>query len=233
MIYVMGGPQGNHEKYVEMLNKLKLDDEKDALFVLGNVIGDTADSIEILKDMMYRQNIFPVLGSNEFFAKTVLPELTQAKTLEDCAKCISAENKGMLASWVERGGYKMIAQFLSLDGEGRESIIDYLNEFAPYEEVDAGGRTFVLTHSGIRNFQPEKELDDYSEADFVFDRADFSKIYFKDRFLVTAGEPTKNIPGGKDGKVFSAKRHLAVLCCEDASERLAAVCLDTLKVSYC
>ena len=37
-----------------------------------------------------------------------------------------------------------------------------------YEEVEAGGKTFILAHAGINNFDAEKELEDYSEEDFVF-----------------------------------------------------------------
>lgn len=233
MIYVMSGPNGNYEKYAKMLEKLNLNSESDSLFILGNVIGDGQESIKILKDMMYKPNVFPLLGTNEFFAKSILPSLAKAKNIEDCASCVSENNKGMFASWIQHGALSMIEQFIALDEEGKESIIDYLSEFTPYEEVEAAGREFVLVHAGIKNFKADAELDSFDEADFVFEKADYSKVYYPSKFLVTAAEPTKNIQGGKDGKVFSGKHHLNILCAQDAGEKTAAVCLDTLKVYYC
>lgn len=233
MIYVMGGPNGYFEKYSEMLQKLNLSDADDSLFILGNVIGGGPDSIRILKDMMYRPNIFPLLGTNEFFAKAILPLLSGANSVEGCAECIDENSKGMFASWIQHGALKTIEQFIALDEEGKDSIIDYLSEFTPYEEVEAKGRDFVLTHAGIKNFSADTPLESFDEADFVFEKADYTKVYYTDRFLVTAAEPTKNIPGGKDGRVFSGKHHLCLLCEQDAQEKIAAVCLDTLKVYYC
>lgn len=233
MIYVMSGPNGYFDMYSDMLEKLNLNEEKDSLFILGNIIGGGPDSIKILKDMMYKPNIFPLLGANEFFAKAILPSLMGAKKVEDCVPLIDESQKGMLASWIQHGALKTIESFIALDDEGKDSIIDYLGEFTPYEEIEAGGRSFVLAHAGIKNFKADIQLENLNEADFVFEKADYTKVYYPNKFLITAAEPTRKIPGGKNGKVFSGKHHLGLLCAQDAQEKVAAVCLDTLKVHYC
>lgn len=233
MIYVMSGTYGNGEKYKEMLEKLSLRDEEDSLFVLGNVIGFGNDGISILCDMMYRPNIFPILGLQEYYAKKIFPQIADVTSVEECLEAISDEDKELFGKWIKHGGFPAVEAFLSLEKEEREGVLDFLCEFAPFEELEAKGRSFVLVSSGIRDFEPEKELDDYDEADFVLQAADYTKAYFADKFLVSGFVPTDKIAGGTPGKVFSGKKHLALNCGIKHGGRLAAVCLDTMKVYYC
>ena len=231
MIYVMSDLHGRYDKYRSMLTKLNLKDT-DALFVLGDVIDKGNDGIKILKDMMYRANIYPILGEHEYMAKKILPEIVNAQSVDNCASIVSDENKLLFASWIKSGGFATIEKFLALSDEDRESIIDYLEEFEPYEEIEAASRNFVLVHAGIKNFEDTKELDEYDESDFVFEKADYSVPYFKNKFLITGHTVTQDISGAKEQKVFSAKKHLAINCSEDEDGKLAAVCLDTMKVYY-
>lgn len=230
MIYVMSDIHGNYEKYSEMLKKISLKTD-DALFVLGDIIDGGNDGIRILKDMMYRANVYPVLGEHELLAKKLLSYVQEASSTEDCVSLVPEEMRHDLAKWLKIGGYQTLEAFLKLSKEEKESVLDYLLEFAPYDEVEAGGRDFVLVHAGIRNFDEEKDLDEYEEEDFVFEKADYSRVYFKSKFLVTGHTPTEEI-GAKDGKVFSAKRHLAINSAENSNGRLSAVCLDNMKVYY-
>ncbi len=232
MIFVMCGPYGNKDKYTEMLDKLALKDD-DSLFVLGNIYGDGKDGTDILFDMMYRPNIFPILGFAEYSAKTLFPKLLEVKSIDDCVSVLSGEEKEFFGKWIKHGGYCAVETFLSLGAEDKESLIDFLSEFEAFEELEAKGKTFVLASAGIDGFDAEKELDEYDEADFVMHAADYSKIYFPNKFLITASLSADKIPGATAGKVFSAKRHLALGCSAKENGRLCAVCLDTMKVYYC
>jgi len=232
MIYVMSDIHGMFDKYRDMLEKLKLT-EDDALFVLGDVIDYGNDGIRVLKDMMYRTNIYPVLGEHEYMAKKLLPQIEKAENEQDCGRLINDENKKLFEKWLKNGGAPTVNAFLELNGENRESVIDYLGEFEPYEELEAAGRSFVLVHAGIRNFDESKPLEDYCEEDFVLEGANYGTAYFKDRFLVTGHTPTIEIVPNGNGKVYSKKRHLAIDCGAYCGGRLAAVCLDTLKAYYC
>ena len=231
MIYVMSDIHGNYEKYCLMLKKLNLK-ETDALFILGDVIDGGKDGIKILKDMMYRSNIFPVMGEREYLAEKFLPMIQGAKTPDECAQFIEDGSKKDFARWLKGGSYGTIEAFLSLSEEGKESVIDYLSEFSPYDEVEAGGREFVLVHAGIKDFEEGKDLEDYDEEAFVLEKADYKKVYYSDKFLVTGHTPTAIIEGSKGNGVFSAKRHLAINTIEITDGKLTAVCLDTMKVYY-
>ena len=232
MIYVIGDIHGNKAKYDEMLTKLSPADT-DAVFVLGDVIDVGDDSIEILQDMMYRANIYPVLGEHEYMAKKILPLIAKAKNLDEAKTMLSGEDKADLDKWLAMKSEKTISDFLALGEEDKESIIDYLSEFQAYEEVEAGGKTFILVHAGINNFDAEKDLEDYSEEDFVFAQTDYTKAYFKNKYLITGHTPTVAINQKFIGKVYSKNGHIAIDCGAAYGGRLAAICLDALKLYYC
>ena len=231
MTYIIGDICGNKEKYEKMLEKLS-PRETDAVFVIGNVLCGEG-GIEILQDMMYRANIFPVLGKQEYYAKRLLPLIAEYGSIEKAAQSIGDEEKELLKGWLGTKCEKTVADFLALDEEGQEAILDYLSEFAAYEEITEGGKTFVIASSGIRDFSEDKPLDDYSEEDFVFAETDYMTPYFSDRYLVTGNKPTAMISREFTGKVYSKKRHLAIDCGALYGGNLAAVCLNPLKVYYC
>lgn len=231
MIYVIGDIHGDKEKYDAMLEKLSPTDN-DTVFVLGDIINVSDKGIEILQDMMYRPNVYPVLGEHEFTAKKVFPLIAEFSLAEEAKEKLSGEDKELFEKWLTMKSTKTTEDFLSLDEEGKESIIDYLSEFEPFEEITAGGKNFVLCHAGIDGFDEEKDLSEYDERDFVCADTDYDRIYFPDKYLVTGHTPTALIDRALTGKVYSKKRHLALDCGCGYGGRLAAVCLDKLKVYY-
>ena len=232
MIYVIGDIHGCKEKYEQMLEKIN-PGEHDAVFVLGDVldVGDSGN--EILQDMMYRTNIYPILGEREYYAKKLLSDIASHKSIENALKSLEGEKKELLEKWLSLKGEKTIEAFLKLSEEEQEAVLDYLEEFNPFEEIICNGKKFVLVHSGINNFDEEKALEDYEEEDFIFSQTDYNEIYFKNAYLVTGHIPTVAIAKEFAGKVYAKKRHLALDCGAAFGGRLAAVCLDTLKVFYC
>lgn len=232
MTYVIGDINGNKEKYLQMLEKINPTDT-DAVFVLGDVIGNGDEGIEILQDMMYRANIFPVLGEQEYMAREIFPLISSAKTVEEAKSLLEDKKAELFEKWLTMKSEKTVADFLALDEENKESIIDYLSEFNAYEEIEAGGKNFILVHAGIDGFEEDKSLEDYDEEAFVFSSADYTKAYFPDSYLVTGHTPTALIDRQCTGKVYAKKRHLALNCGVAFGGRLAAVCLEKLKVYYC
>ena len=231
MIYVIGDIHGDKENYSAMMEKLSPTDD-DTVFVLGDIINIGDCGIEILQDMMYRANVYPVLGEHEYMAKKIFPLISEFTSLEEASEKLSGEDKELFLKWLTMKSEKTTLDFLSLDEEGKESIIDYLSEFEAYEEITAGGKGFVLCHAGIDGFEEDKDLEDYEEENFVYADTDYERIYFADKYLVTGHTPTALIDRSLTGKVYSKKRHLNLDCGCGYGGRLAAVCLDKLKVYY-
>lgn len=232
MIYVIGDIHGNKEKYDAMLQKTD-PGMNDTVFVLGDIINIGGDGIAILQDMMYKTNIYPILGEHEYMAKKVFPLIEMYESVDKALIGLSGEDKKILEKWLTMKSEKTTEDFLSLDEEGKESIIDYLSEFEAFEEIEAGGKHFVLCHAGIENFDEEAPLENYDAEEFVFAETNYDAIYYHDKYLVTGHTPTAVIDRALTGKVYSKKRHLAIDCGCGYGGRLACVCLDKLKVYYC
>lgn len=230
MIYVMGDIHGCKDKYDDMLEQLK-PQELDAVFVLGDVIDEGDDGIAILNDMMYRANIYPVLGEREYYAKKFLPLIAEKGDAEKALASLEGEDREQLAKWLTMKSEKTIADFLALSEEGREDLLDYLEEFAAFEEIECKGKKFVLTHAGIDNHE-DRDLYEHEEEDFIFAETDYGKAYFKDAFLVTGHTPTVAIDKKLFGKPYAKNKHLAIDGGCGLGGKLIAICLDTLKVYY-
>ena len=230
MIYVMGDIHGCKDKYDDMLEQLK-PQELDAVFVLGDVIDEGDDGIAILNDMMYRANIYPVLGEREYYAKKFLPLIAEKGDAEKALASLEGEDREQLAKWLSMKSGKTIADFLALSEEGREDLLDYLEEFAAFEEIECKGKKFVLTHAGIDNHE-DRDLYEHEEEDFIFAETDYGKAYFKDAFLVTGHTPTVAIDKKLFGKPYAKKKHLEIDGGCGLGGKLIAICLDTLKVYY-
>lgn len=100
---------GQYDKYISMLEKISFS-ENDVLFVLGDVIDRGLQGMTILKDMMMRTNVYPILGNHEYMAKTAIPWLMQEIT-EETVKSIDSEMMQGLIEWMNVGGSSTIAEF--------------------------------------------------------------------------------------------------------------------------
>ena len=67
MTYVMSDLHGQYGKYLKMLEKIELKDSDD-LYILGDIVDRGPGSVEILKDMSMRDNVFPILGNHDMTA---------------------------------------------------------------------------------------------------------------------------------------------------------------------
>ncbi len=231
MIYVMSDLHGCYEEYIQMIEKIKLND-KDTLYVLGDVIDRGDDGIKILFDMMKRANVIPMLGNHEYMAYKVLKKLNVEITEENYDTHINSDVMEMYDSWRYNGGASTIRAFSKLGGEEKADIMDYLGEFELYRELVAGGRKYVLVHGGLANFSPEKDLSEYSIYDIVWGRCDYARKYFDDKFLVTGHTPTFYIDEHCRGKIYRQNNHIAIDCGLVYGANLGCICLDTMEEFY-
>ncbi len=228
MIYVMAGIHGEFDAYEKMLKKIKFSEDDD-LYVLGNCIDHGPEPIKVLQDMMMRPNVYPIIGEREYVAYRILSKLT--KTLASGESTLDGEMMKKLRKWQEDGGETTLEKFQSLDKEERSYILEYLEEFEPYDIVTVNKKEYILVHAGLDNFAPERELDDYAIEELIFHSADYNKVYFKNKYLVTGHTPTI-LQQGNTGKIVVKNRHIAIDCGKVFGGKLACICLDTKKVYY-
>ena len=229
MLYVISDIHGCFDKYQAMLREIDFS-SRDTLYVLGDVIDRGPDGIKILQDMNGRPNVFPILGNHEFNAAACLPWLMEEITDQSLA-ALNESQIAALSVWIANGGGPTIRSLQQLSKEAREDILEYFQEMELYAEVDAGGKSFVLVHSGLENFDPYKSLDSYELQDFLFCRPTPDTVYFPDKILVFGHTPTRLL--WKQDKIFRQNTMIDIDCgCVFKGGRLGCLCLDSMEEFY-
>ena len=228
MNFVCSDLHGNDKKYRAMLEKIRLGSD-DRLFVLGDVIDRGKDGVQILRDMRDRPNIFPILGNHELTAAMCLPQLLEEVTERSLAGLDDAWVAG-LSEWVMNGGGPTLRALNRLSREERGQILEYIRDMALYEEVEAGGRTFVLVHAGLGNFSPDKPLEDYELTELLLGRPREDGVYYRDKTVILGHTPTRLL-GGKD-KILFRGTMIGVDCGCGFGGPLGCLCLETMEEFY-
>ncbi len=231
MIYVMSDIHGRYDKYTQMLDKIKPTKE-DCVYILGDVIDRGTEGVKILLDMMNRPYIIPMLGNHEYMAFTVLRSLAVEITEDNYNNQVTQNSLLAWQEWICNGGHATQEEFLRLHRRQQENLLTYLQEFSLYEELTVNETDYVLVHGGLGGFSPEKELCDYEIHELVWSRADYRRVYFEDKILITGHTPTFKIAPKYRGKIYKLYNHIAIDCGVSIGENLGCICLDTMEEFY-
>lgn len=231
MHYVMSDIHGQYNEYQKMIKLINLK-EKDILYILGDVIDRGPHPIQILQDMMKHPNIIPIIGNHEYLALLNLPFLFTDDLDESLQNCEDEHQLKQFSLWLQDGGSSTFDEFMQLSLDEKKEIINYLNHFLSYEKIIVNGIEYILVHSGLNQFSKDKHLNDYPLQDLLFDRPDYSKIYFDDKILVTGHTPTQLFNEENPGFIFCKNHHLAIDCGCVFGGRLAAYCFETCEAFY-
>ena len=227
MTYVMSDIHGCYNKYRCLLEKIGFCDD-DELYILGDVIDRDGGGIDILFDMMERENVHPFLGNHERMMLSVLSKTNTYLTAEQMNSL-----KELYYVWVElNGGRVTVDAYKGLCEQDKERIIRYLDSFEIFDEIKVAGRVFFLSHAGIVNFDPKKDICEYDPADFISGRMDYSKKLFDDKYVVSGHTPTAFIDYAYKGRIWQKNNHIALDCGATFGNPLGCVCLETLEEFY-
>lgn len=192
MIYVTSDLHGCHpDIFRQLLHKVRFSDE-DFLFILGDVIDRGSYGAELLLLLSQMGNAQLILGNHEAMmlsCKFLFREVT-----EESLECLTVESISLMQTWLDNGGNATIQAMKKLtdsEPELAEGIWDYLADAPLYDIVRAGGRTFILTHAGLGNFNPQKALDDYSPEELLMHRPALSERYFPGATVILGHTPTQ------------------------------------------
>lgn len=245
MHFVISDIHGNYEKYCEMLDVIGLKDD-DVLYVLGDVTDRGENGIMILQDMMRRPNVIPILGNHDVIAWRCLKWLAHDIT-EETIKNIDNVILKMIDEWFKLGGDPTVREFMPLSKPEREDIIEYFEEFRLYEEVNVGGKTFLLVHGGFEyeTFDAERSMEDYDLDELVWARIKVNEKYFPDKYLIFGHTPTCLLWAQDKGvlldeikeeeichKIFKKEKLIGVDCGCGYDGYLGCLCLETMEEYY-
>lgn len=223
MIYVMTGLNGDIKKYHELKDSLFLR-KTDDLFILGGILG-AKGGLDILLETMSEENVFPIAGKQELAALKFLDYMENKLDTDDITM------KKEMVEWFRSGGMPIAENFRALEGEKKEMILDYLREdFTIFEELSAGGNEFVLAYAGLGDFDPDREIDEYSPEDLT--AGDYTpNCYYDDKYIVCGCledyEPEED---GCEDKIYHSEN--VIVLNHSANIKPCCIRLDDLREYY-
>ena len=192
MIYVTSDLHGYPlDRFRRLLDQVCFSDD-DFLFVLGDVIDRNGDGgVGLLQWMMEQPNVELILGNHEAMLLScafLFEEITEESVAD-----LDETRMRLLLNWMENGAKPTIQSLHALKQHRPDALadlLDFLREAPLYESVTAGGRDYLLVHSGLGNFAPGKRMRDYSAHDLLWHRPHRDERYFSDVFTVLGHTPT-------------------------------------------
>lgn len=231
--YVISDIHGQYDKFMELLKKISFR-YSDTLYILGDVLDRGPHPIKTLFKLMEMPNVICLIGNHELMALDSLKFMMQEIT-EESIKNLDAEMLNGFLVWAEHnGGQTTINEFRALSRDEQNDVIEFLREFQVYEELNVGGKDYILVHAGLGGYYPGKDIEDYSLKELVWDRAEYDIQYYPDKYVITGHTPTQYILGNpRPGYIYKKNNHIAIDCGANIpSGRLAAICLDTGEEFY-
>ncbi|MBQ8340617.1 MAG: metallophosphoesterase [Clostridia bacterium] len=221
MTYVVANLHGAMEKYTALLEKIGFSD-RDILYVLGDTADYGEEAVALLTELSMCENVYSVAGEHDYKALRMLGGFD--RMLKD-GSAPTPEFAAEMMAWAADGGQATLEGFRALDADMREGLLDYLSEATLFEEVEAGGKEFVLCHGGIAGFDPETPLEDY-EPEAFFAETPTGAAFFPDRTLVVGHMPTAS------GRIEREAGVIRIDCGVKDGGVLGCLCLETGEEFY-
>lgn len=231
MVYVCSDLHGySLDKFKAFLNKIGFC-EDDFLYIIGDVIDRGKDGIKILKWLMSMYNAQLILGNHEqmmLASSFAFEEITDASIDNLTAAQLTA-----YSMWVANSGQPTIDALAAIRQREIKYILEYLQEAPLYETVTANGRDFILTHSGLGNFSPDKKLSDYTSDELLWNRPNIDQKYFDDITVVFGHTPTVHYGEEHKGKILFTDSWIDVDVGAGLGLPPAILRLDDMKIFHC
>ncbi len=188
MIYATSDLHGYPlDKFKTLIDKAGFGDE-DFCFVLGDVIDRGPEGIKTLRWMMSQPNFELILGNHE--AMMLACEFICDEITDNSIANLTGTKLNTYTNWIANGGQQTLNELYAVPSGARKYIFEYLRESPLYETVNAGGKDFLLTHSGLGSFNKDKKFSEYSSFDLIWNRPNFNARYFDDIITVFGHTPT-------------------------------------------
>lgn len=210
MHYVMSDIHGCYTAYRKALELIGFS-QNDILYVVGDIVDRGEEPVKVLQDMMYRDNVIPILGNHEFMMMRVLPVFSREITEESIAQ-LTEEDLMAWTAWTMDGGDVTARQWAALSVSEREDLLDYVSDFLLYAEVQVCGRQYLLVHAGPEPYIPGKSMEEYDLGDLLFCSLDPDRVYDPDRYIVNGHTPTLMFEDERSGRIVEQNNQIRIDC---------------------
>lgn len=208
MTYVISDLHGYPIEKLKILLEKANFGEDDFLYILGDVIDRNGDGgVEMLCWLLAQPNIYLILGNHE--AMLLSCSFVLEQVTDEFVESLSKHNQiEILSEYMFNGGdvtLKALSDLNKCSPETVADIFDYLREAPLYDTVEIGGTNYLLTHSGIDNFEKGKPLSSYTSDDFLWNRPKLDDEYFEKSITVFGHTPTICFGEEYKGKIIKTK----------------------------
>lgn len=230
MIYVTSDLHGySLEKFKDFLGRTGFGDS-DFLYILGDVIDRGPDGVRILKWLLAQPNAQLLLGNHE--SMLLACDFLFDEITEDSISKLTGTKLNIYSTWVSNSGQVTLDALSGIRDKEIRYILEYLREAPLYETVTAGGRDFILTHSGLGNFRKEKKLSEYSPTDLLWTRPSLNTKYFDDITVVFGHTPSVAYGNEYRGKIVKTDTWIDIDTGAGIGLAPCLLRLDDMKVFY-
>lgn len=188
MIYVASDFHGFPlELIIELFRKADFG-SNDYCFILGDVIDRGDDGIKILRWIMQQPNVELIMGNHEAMM------LTNREIIETMSE--NRDRRSILLklpkfqNWVSNGAMPTFNAMMLLRDSEQKYIFEYLEKCSLYVTLKLDGKEFILTHSGLGRFSPDKPLERYTSYELLWYRPDLLERFYPDKTLIFGHTPT-------------------------------------------
>ena len=211
MIYVISDLHGYPiEKLKRLLQQAEFA-EDDFLYILGDVVDRNGDGgIGVLLWLIEERNVQLILGNHE--AMLLSCDFVFDKISEDSLAAMDGERRALLKNYILNGGDATLKALQRLPCEMRRKILAYLRGCPLYKTVSAGGRKFLLVHSGLDNFSKDKQINDYSADELLWAWPELTDEYYDDIHTVFGHTPTMSYGKKFTGKIIKTRTWTDIDC---------------------
>lgn len=129
--YCMSDIHGDYERYQKMLELIQFSDN-DTLYIIGDVIDRRPRGVDVLLDIMERENVHMLLGNHEHMCLQVFDPLYDLEAHQ---------------LWKNNGGSKTYADLkYKRTPSERVRVLRYLRGLPDHFDLEVNGRVFHLVH---------------------------------------------------------------------------------------
>lgn len=229
--YVISDIHGNYDAYMEMLGKIHFSDD-DMLYVLGDILDRGPHPVKIILDLMQRHNVVCLAGNHEYMAMECMRFLMKEIT-DETLRELDSDMLEKILNWQQNGAGSTMDELHKLDVHTRKAVFEFIAEFSLYEEVHVNGKVYILVHAGLGNFDPDRPIWEYELDEVVWERPDYGRPYYPDKYVITGHTPTMIIDENpRRGYIYKNNNHVAIDCGAGFGGRLACLCLETEEEFY-
>lgn len=233
-IYVTSDLHGlKLEDLLSLLKKVDFSRE-DWLYILGDVIDRRNDGgIEILRWLMLQPNCQLILGNHE--AMLLSCDFVFNEITDDNIKDFTLQKHQLLLNYLKNGGdvtLNSLKELLHTSPEVVFKILEYIREAPLYETLTVNKKDFLLVHSGLDNFDKDKQPSDYTADELLWAWPTIDEKYYDDVITIFGHTPTMSYDHLNKGKILKTETWIDIDVGVPYGNSPALLRLDDFKEFY-